>query len=368
MKSKVFTEELPSMGRAERIIINKMIDSFNKQSPYKIEYNWIEVNELSINFDSYDIFGDEDKKLMKFSFEDDGIILNEFELLKHLSPLGFTIEPIDIQRVKSLNKEGVLALYKNNSSFSMLQLSYPEIFSDLKNYALKDFLVILAKLSTVDISSVTHPVHEMDRLETVGDFNSIVGEKIAERINLAIHFDDDVELFKRLKNDLKTRLRRLSMRSIVNGRITPDTLSIQPPDGKEKHPMILTDWSNAFIGNPLYNLLNFLLEFRLFNLNESAKSIFFEQVGKIDGKLSEKLQSQFSDYLNYFIVYQIWEVTKQVFFIIAVNESKLFGTNLIYDRTRLKFNTIKGQAKKIVPFCENYIDKLDKFINNPNIT
>lgn len=343
---------------SEKAVISNIIKDINKRSFVKLSAEEMSLSYVRYNYDSYIIKSDNGKEYnLKISFSQLNPLTLEYNFIRGVSSLEVAPSAMSIYPFEYLGEMGLALLKSYDKGVSIGEGGSNSIFSAQNNA--RRFFSILAKIASLKTKSILYGNTESNIIAHVGDFAYFFGEEFSNQISKMIGLDSEREQFKELRKSLMSFGKGFDLGRIVNSKLTPwNVLSVNGSP-------YIREWEKAFLGNPLYDFMNFILENELYEISEPLKNIYFEEIDKEDKSLCFEMKRMYSSYFNYFIGLQLWICTIEYIELYACAEMQV-EAKIDFIVFAKKFNMLVSHFHKNIPFCSDIVDKISSLVNINN--
>lgn len=355
IEDKVFLDEGSELSESEKSVVSGVLEQINQDSI--VSYSIKDIEPISSGFeaDSYKINSiGGDKLVLKISFGDAQSLFREYDTLRTLADLNMTPSALNKYEVRCFASEGLAILESFVDGFTVMDFGIYDVFSC--DEELERLFGELALISEYDGGSIENPLTEDYIGQNVGNLIPVFGLEEAERLGKILNMKGFSSDLRRLRVDLSLKASQYNLGKIVNGDLRPDTIIF--PSGKErKHKnYYLSSWGKTFLGNPLFDLMNFILENRLFSISEKCKLLFFKKFNSINPRLSREMEKMYQEYFNYFIATRFWMDVVHYLKLCASNEFSSLST-IEHVRFIETLDFYKATVYKVIPSCEKFLDR-----------
>lgn len=356
--NKAFYYTNEQITDSEKSVVSNIIKDINKRSFVKLSTEEISLSNLKYDYDSYIIKSENEKEYnLKISFSQLNPLTLEYNFIRGVSSLDVSPSAMYIYPFEYLGESGSALLKSYDKGLSVGEGGSNSVFSDMKSA--RRFFSVLAKIAKLKTKSIMHGNTESNIVVHVGDFAYFFGEEFSNKVLKTIGLNSERENFKELRRSLMSFGKGFDLGRIVNGKLTPwNILSVNGSP-------YIREWEKSFLGNPLYDFMNFILENQLYEISEPLKEIYFEEIEKEDKALAFEMKRIYASYFNYFIALQLWICVVEYIELYACAEMQV-EAKIDFIVLSQKFNVLVPHFHKNVPFCSDIVDKISSLVNINN--
>jgi aminoglycoside phosphotransferase (APT) family kinase protein len=341
----------PEISSSEKNVVNDIIDQINAGSIVKIQSEGVEALEYHWNYDSYKVRTKEDNQefVMKISFGDSASLSKEYDVLKKLANTGAVPYAMALHPVRFFSDDGIATLTKKIDGVDLFNLGIHEMFSH--DEAVEEFFMALGKIYATDISSLKFIPRETTITSCVGNLRGTFGEEAAEKFNKIFNVKKFEDSFEELRLELTAKASQYNLDCIVNSDLNPFNIMGFGGDDINAPGVYINNWTGCFVGNPLYDFYNLIIENRLFSEKPRIEKIFFSMMKKMIPEVAKEMEELSIEYLNYFQVLQFWRYVEEY---LSLSIETLIGNNVSIRSMMLKqkIESIRRGIFKISPKFE----------------
>lgn len=360
--NNIFCASTAEISESERNVVCDVIRQINEDSLIQFDIDNIQSYSNTFEYDTYKVTSvDKDSFLLKLSFGESKSLIAEYNVLRAISSLNCSPSAMNKFPISCFASEGLALLINFVSGPSVADFGINSVFSDEEET--ERFFRILAQISSIDTKEIAFCKTEPSIAQNVGKLSSIFGEDFLEKFKKIIDFDDFASELDKLRLSLAVQSSQFDLGKLVNASLRPNNIIF--PSGRERkyRNHYILDWSGSFIGNPLYDFMNFILENRLFENSDYYKSVYFKEFSKVDSKLAADMKYMYIEYFNYFIVFKFWLSIIEYIKLCIENDFSPF-VKIEHARFIETLNYFKSNVYKIIPSCSKLIDKFMNLVYN----
>lgn len=361
-KNDIFCASTSGISESEKSVVSDIIGQINAKSLIQFDIDDIELYASFFDYDTYKIFSSEKECfLLKISFGESKHLISEYNVLRSLSSLNCAPSAMNKFPISCFASEGLALLTNYVKGPSVLDFGVNNVFSEEEE--VRRLFRVLAKISTIDIKDIAFCRTEPSIAQNVGKLSSIFGEDFLEKFKSVIDFNEFTPELDKLRLALTVQSSQFNLEKLVNASLRPDNIIF--PSGAERlnHNHYILDWMDSFIGNPLYDFMNFILENRLFERSDYYKSIYFEEFFKIDSKLAGEMKYMYIEYFNYFIALKFW-ISIVKYIELCIEDELSSVTKIEHVRFIETLDYFKSNIYKVLPTSSKLIDKFMNLVYN----
>jgi hypothetical protein len=350
-EEKLYLGGFPEITSSERKAITDIIGQINAVSLIQVNPDNIEAVAYNWSYDEYKVFSKEnnDEYTLKISFGDSRAITKEYNILKHLSSTESVPYAMSVHPVKYFSEDGFATLTRRIKGPTLFDLGIHEMMSH--NDAVYELFSKLGKIYATDISKIHQVPRESTLADRIGRLEKTFGEDIPGKFSNIFKVSKYEEELEDMRIELTAKASQYNIDCIVNGNLNPFCISGFPGDDVNAPGVYINDWTQCFIGNPLYDFYNFILENGLFEEKPRLEQIFFYAMEENIPEKAEKMEEIFFEYVNYFQVFQFWKCVEE--YVALSIEDKIGGNSSLRAMLlKQKFESIRSGLFKISPNFE----------------
>lgn len=358
----IFCASEPEITESEKNVVSNIVEQINNDSLVQFDIDNVFPYSNTYNHDSYKILSTEGESfLLKISFGNPKPLICEYNVLRSISSLNCAPSAINKFAVSCFASEGLALLTSFVEGHSFLEIGVNNVFSEEEE--IRRLFRNLAKISSIDTKNIEFIKTEPSIAQDVGKLSSLFGEDFLNKFKEVIDFDDFQTELEKLRTFLMIKSSQFNFGKLINASLRPDNL-IFPTSRERKHRnYYILDWSNSFIGNPLYDFMNLILENRLFEKSDYYKSLYFEEFFKHDSSLAVDMEYIYVEYFNYFIALKFWLSIVRYIELCIENEFTPI-TKIEHVRFIETLDYFKANIYKVLPSSSKLIDKFMKMVYN----
>lgn len=358
----IFCASIAEISESEKNVVSDIVKQINENSIIQFNVSDIQPHLNTFEYDVYKVSSiDKGSFLLKISFGESKCLVAEYNILRSISSLNCAPSAMNKFPISCFASEGLALLTNFISGPSVAEFGINNVFSDEQE--IERFFRVLAQISSIDTKDIAFCRTEPSIAQNVGKLSPIFGEDFLEKFKKIVNFDDFTSELDRIRLSLAVQSSQFDLGKLVNASLYPDNIIFPSGNERKYHNHYILDWSHSFIGNPLYDFMNFILENRLFEYSDYYKSIYFKEFSKIDSKLAAEMKYMYIEYFNYFIVLKFWlSIVEYMKLCIESEFSSIFKIEHV--RFIETLNYFKSNIYKIIPSCSKLVDKFMNLVYN----